>query len=351
MDFGRTTPTHVVEPGSAAIPLEALLALTHEGFAYIGADAHVAAWNEPAAALSGIAIESALGRDVRDVFVAGDEIVKVPFDGMVRDMRIGNQRAGGTQWLHAAVLAINFNVAAHGWLCSFGPERRHREIEQLKNEIVAAVSHELKTPIATIKAYATTLRENPDAVGTDRDEFLRVIDEQTDRLTRAVDDLLLASRVEVEQLLRRRVSLPLDDVVDAAILPFDQNEHPIERRTSDVRVSGDPELLREIFRHILDNAAKFSSAGAPIEIDGRCDDDTTVIAVRDRGIGIPEEHLPYVFERFYRVDNDLNAQGGGSGLGLFIVSALVRAHGGSVSVASEFGAGTTVTLKLPARTA
>ncbi|HTX58140.1 MAG TPA: ATP-binding protein [Verrucomicrobiae bacterium] len=350
MDIGRTPPANVADRASA-IPLRALLDLTREGIAYVGADALVCAWNAPAAVLTGIPAPQALGRDVREIFVGGDAIVKVPFDGSVREMRIGVETAEGLRQLHAAVLAVDFDFATHGWLCSFGPERRHREIEQLKNEIVTAVSHELKTPIATIKAYATTLRFNPDAVAAERDEYLRVIDEQADRLTRAVDDLLLASRVEVDQLLRRRVRVPLDDVVDAALgaLGFDQAAHPIERHTAGVAISGDPELLREIFRHLLDNAAKFSPPGTPIAVDGRCDEEAAVVEVRDRGIGIAEEHLPYLFERFYRVENELTAQAGGSGLGLFIVSALARAHGGSVAVASEPGRGSTFSLRLPVR--
>jgi two-component system phosphate regulon sensor histidine kinase PhoR len=351
VDFGRTPPTHVAEQRPSSIPLDALLALTREGIAYIGADARVLAWNAPAAALTGLTAESVLDRDVRSILIEGASIVAVPFDGLARSLRVGANARDGVRWLAAAVVGVNVDSHTHGWLCSFGPERRHREIEQLKNEIVAAVSHELKTPIATIKAYADTLRANSVAVATARDEYLGIIDEQADRLARAVDDLLLASRVDVDQLLNERVVVPLDEIVDAAVasLQFDRDAHALSRSTSGVVVSGDRELLREMLRHLIDNAVKFSQPGSTIVVAGRTDGTVTTIEVTDTGIGIADEHLPYLFERFYRVEHLLTAQSGGAGLGLFIVAALARAHGGTASVSSTPGAGSTFSIHLPVR--
>jgi signal transduction histidine kinase len=353
VDFSRTTFTDVEDRRPSAVPLDALLALSSDGFLFVASDAHVVSWSASAGAITGIAAERALDSDVRALFKGGEKIVGVPFDGSAYDVRIGVDALAGVHWLRASVVAVNIDAATHGWVCSFGPERHYREIEQLKNEIVAAVSHELKTPIASIKAYATTLRENPATPAAQRDEFLRVIDEQADRLTRAVDDLLLASRVDVEQLLKRRVRVALDEILDDALasLSFDQNTHPLERKTGGIAISGDPDLLREIFVHVLDNAQKFSPPGSPIRVDAESDDRESVISVRDRGIGIAEEHAPYVFERFYRIERELTAQTGGSGLGLFIVKSLVRAHGGSISLTSQPGAGTTFTIVLPVRAA
>jgi signal transduction histidine kinase len=351
MDLGRTPPTHVAEQRPGSIPLDALLALTRDGIAYVASNAHVLAWNDQAAALTGLTLDRVLDRDVRTLLIDGAAIVGVPFDGRPRPVRVGIDTRDGVRWLAASVMGLNLDAQSHGWLCSFGPERRHREIEQLKNEIVAAVSHELKTPIATIKAYAETLRDNSAAVAAARDEFLAVIDEQADRLTRAVDDLLLASRVDADQLLNERVTVSLDEVIDGAIalLSIDSQTHPIVRRTAGVTLSGDRALLCEMLRHLIDNAVKFSPNGAPIEIAGRIDGNATVVDVVDAGIGIADEHLPYVFERFYRVEHQLTAEAGGAGLGLFIVAALARAHGGKVSVYSEFGRGTRFTLHLPVR--
>jgi signal transduction histidine kinase len=353
VDFGRTPPANVVERRPNAVPLNALLALSNDGFLFVRSDAHVASWSDAAASLSGIPERAALGSDVRRLFVHGDAIVGVPFDASLHELRIGVEKKAGIQWLRLAAIGVDVDTRAHGWLCSFGPERRYREIEQLKSEIVTAVSHELKTPIATIKAYATTLRENPRAVEGQRDDFLRVIDEQTDRLTRVVDELLLASRVDAEQLLKRRITIPLEEVVDAALmaLAFDDAVHPIELRDGNVMLSGDPEKLRDVMLHLIDNAAKFSTAGSPIAIEGETNKEETIVRVIDRGIGISDEHLPYIFERFYRAEPELTAQTSGSGLGLAIVSALVRAHGGAIAVSSEPGRGSTFTIHFPVRSA
>jgi two-component system, OmpR family, phosphate regulon sensor histidine kinase PhoR len=232
------------------------------------------------------------------------------------------------------------------------PERlRYREIEQLKTEIIAAISHELKTPIASIKAYATTLRVNPDAVAEQRDEFLRIIEDEADRLARAVDDLLLASRVEAEHLLKERVLIALDEVIDRALaaLAFDREDHPVVRRTRGVQISGDPDLLCDVFVHLIENAAKFSPPGTPILIEASTRERDVTVDVTDDGLGIAPEHLPYIFDRFYRVERELTAAAGGSGLGLFIVRGLVHAHGGSIGVRSEPGCGSTFTLRLPLR--
>jgi len=351
VDFGRTPPANVAERRPNAVPLDALLALSNDGFLFVRSDAHVASWSEGATSLSGVPEHAAMGADVRRLFVQGEKIVSVPFDGSVHEVRIGVENKAGVQWLRLAAIGVDVDAHTHGWLCSFGPERRYREIEQLKSEIVTAVSHELKTPIATIKAYATTLRDNPRAVEQQRDDFLRVIDEQTDRLTRVVDELLLASRVDAEQLLKRRITIPLEEVVDAALmaLAFDDGAHPIELRTRGAMLSGDPEKLRDVMLHLIDNAAKFSTAGSTITIEGETTADETIVSVIDRGIGISDEHLPYIFERFYRAEPELTAQTSGSGLGLAIVSALVRAHGGAIAVNSEPGRGSTFTVHLPVR--
>jgi PAS domain-containing protein len=134
VDFGRTPPTHIAEQRPSSIPLDALLALTREGFAYVGSDARVLAWNAPAADLTGLPSERVLDHDIRSVLVDGAAIVAVPFDGLPRSMRVGVNARDGVRWLAAAVVGVNTDSHTHGWLCSFGPERRHREIEQLKKD-------------------------------------------------------------------------------------------------------------------------------------------------------------------------------------------------------------------------
>ncbi|HET9394016.1 MAG TPA: HAMP domain-containing sensor histidine kinase [Candidatus Rubrimentiphilum sp.] len=227
--------------------------------------------------------------------------------------------------------------------------RRIDEIEQLKNELVSTVSHELKTPLATIKAYAATLRQNPELYADKREEYLKIVEEQADRLSRLIEDLLLVTRVEADQLLKRRATVKLDTVLREAIaeIHFDKNLHAITCETGDVSVSGDPDRLRDLFRNLVENAIKYSPAGGAIAVHARPENGGTRIEITDSGIGIAAEDLPYIFERFFRVESEMTSTVGGSGLGLYIVSAIVRAHGGTIEARSEPGRGTTFSILLP----
>jgi len=230
--------------------------------------------------------------------------------------------------------------------------RRIDEIEQLKNELVSTVSHELKTPLATIKAYAATLRQNPELYAEKRDEYLKIVEEQADRLSRLIEDLLLVTRVEAGQLLRRRATVKLDTVLREAIaeIHFDKELHPISCETGSVSVSGDPDRLRDLFRNLVENSIKYSPNGGAIAVRARSNNGSTQIEITDSGIGIAAEDLPYIFERFFRVESEITSTVGGSGLGLYIVSAIVRAHGGTIEARSEPGHGTTFSIVLPNKT-
>ena len=233
----------------------------------------------------------------------------------------------------------------------FAPATRVDEIEQLKNELVATVSHELKTPLAAIKAYTATLREHPNLYEAHREEFLGVVEDQADRLARVVDDMLLITRVESGHLLRRRSRVRAMAVIDQALLGISYNPsvHPIVCDVGDAELSGDPERLRDVLRNLIENAIKYSPTGGQIVVQAAQDEHATRVTVSDRGIGIAPDDVPFVFDRFFRVENDESVAVGGSGLGLYIVSAIVRAHGGSIDVQSAPGVGSTFTLHLPLR--
>jgi two-component system phosphate regulon sensor histidine kinase PhoR len=237
-----------------------------------------------------------------------------------------------------------------GWVLTFA-SARSEEIEQLKNELVSTVSHELKTPLAAIKAYAVTLKQNPNLAEAQKSEFLGIVEQQADRLSRLVDEMLLVARVESGYMLRQRIWTPLDRLLDEALqgVSRDPGVHPVERRGTGVGISGDPERLRDIFRNLLENAVKYSPSGGPIVIDAQDDGKHVTVSVSDSGIGIKEEDLPYVFDRFYRAVDDRDDAAGGTGLGLYIVEALVRAHGGTISAQSSPGEGSSFTLRFPVK--
>jgi two-component system, OmpR family, phosphate regulon sensor histidine kinase PhoR len=323
------------------VDFDALADCISDGIAFVGVSGLVDAWSNGAAAITGIARIDAVGNSLDELFARvepplGLAVVPEPIELHTKDER--------RRVLHATALSID-----EGWLISFGREVRFAAIEQLKDEIVAAVSHELKTPIATIKAYATTLLANPDALAApERRDFLSTIDEQADRLTRVVEDLLLVGRVNAKHLLERRASVTLDRLLDAATDRLGPSAaERIERVSTAVTLSGDPDLLGNALLHLVDNALKFSPDSAAVVIEGHDEGERVAVHVRDRGIGIGEEHLPYIFDRFYRVEGNLTAATGGSGLGLTIAREIVQAHGGTLAVESTPHGGSTFTMLLP----
>ena len=228
-----------------------------------------------------------------------------------------------------------------------------RKAQQMQNVFISTVSHELRTPVALIKGYASTLNRE-DAhwnFDTVRDS-LHVIEEEADRLTELIEDLLTASKIQAE----RNVKLNLADV------HLDQiAQHSLERLSvQSVRhefvfsfqedfpaVSGDAKLLRQVIDNLLTNAIKYSPKGGKITIGGRYNEDSVTIFVRDEGEGIPETEHNRIFERFYRIDSKLTSKTQGTGLGLYLSKAIVEAHKGKIHVKSQPGHGSTFYFTLP----
>jgi signal transduction histidine kinase len=324
------------------LDFEAFSQLISDGIAHVGIEGLVSAWSRGAAAVTGIERSDAIGRSLDELFAR----VEPPLGFSAVPEPVQFHGAGEARRIaHAMVLSID-----DGWLISFGPQQRFSVIDQLKSEIVAAVSHELKTPIATIKAYATTMRMNPDMLAEDGPEFLTTIEEQADRLAAAVDDILRVGRVDARHLLNGRAMVSVDRILD----DVDQRLGPsaasrIERRGTATEVACDPALVAEAVARIIDNALKFSPDTSAVVVEAQCDGNGTRISVRDRGIGIGSDHLPYIFDRFYRVERNLTATTAGAGLGLSIAREIVQAHGGSLAVESDPHDGSTFTITLPMR--
>lgn len=342
MDFGRTTPADVAPHLRIDVDFDALASFISDGIAYLGGDGLVRAWSSGAAAITGIPRVEAVGSSFDHIFSRmepplGFALVPQQVTVWTKDE---NRRA-----LHGTVLTID-----DGWLVSFGRQSTYDAIEQLKNEIVTAVSHELKTPIATIKAYATTMRENPEATAPKRDEYLETIEEESDRLANAVDDLLLAGRVDAEHLLAERKPVQIEDVIALVRERLGPSAAArVECTAHGVSVNGDKQLLADALMHLIENGLKFSTESTKVTVDAERAGEEVLIKVIDRGIGIGEEHLPYIFERFYRAERNLVSSTGGAGLGLFIARAVARAHGGSIGVDTRIHQGATFTMRLPVR--
>ncbi len=237
---------------------------------------------------------------------------------------------------------------------------RFREADVLKDTFISVVSHELKTPVAIIKGYAETLRRpearrNPALL----EEMLTSITEEADRLARLVDDLLDASRLQAGGLpfrdiedvdlrfIARRVIERYQPQTTRHTLVLDFTETPTGEFPL---IRGDPNRLEQVLDNLVSNAIKYSPRGGEVRIRGEATPVEVVISVSDQGIGIPLEDQERIFDRFYRVENPETRAVSGTGLGLYLTRAIVRAHGGRCWVDSVPGQGATFYVALPRET-
>ncbi|HEY3933184.1 MAG TPA: ATP-binding protein [Gemmatimonadales bacterium] len=227
-----------------------------------------------------------------------------------------------------------------------------RRLEAVRRDFVANVSHELKTPLTSIAGYADTLTDSTIDPDT-RQRFLATIINNARRMQRLVDDLLDLSRIESGRWIPRPQRIDVSLAIHDAWAPFrDRAEGREVELAVDVsadagRVWADPEALRQILANLVDNALRYVPAGGKIRCSSVRSNGGVTLSVADNGSGIASNHLPRVFERFYRVDPARSRDEGGTGLGLAIVRHLVEAHGGSVHAESELQVGTMVRCWFP----
>jgi two-component system phosphate regulon sensor histidine kinase PhoR len=227
-----------------------------------------------------------------------------------------------------------------------------RRLEAVRRDFVANVSHELKTPLTSISGYAETLLvDSADAVTMER--FLRTILSNARRMQRLVDDLLDLSRIEAG---RWQPTLTQVDVAAVAreswsALAGRADSHRVELvldlAPDAAAIQADLDALRQVLTNLMDNSLRYTPDGGRIVCRTRRTAGSVALSIRDNGSGITREHLPRIFERFYRADKSRSREEGGTGLGLAIVKHLVEAHGGRVTAESERGSGTTVTCVFP----
>ncbi len=230
---------------------------------------------------------------------------------------------------------------------------RERELTRRQEEFVADVSHELRTPLATVKSYVETLLDGADKEPDTRRRFLGVLASETERMVSMVKDLLVLSQID-----SARVDWHMDDVnlKELALEAVEQtrqkasaSSHLIEVAIKDnfPKVFVDRDKIMRVFTNLLNNAVKFTPQDGRITLRAEEDGDFIKILIEDTGRGIPENELPRIFERFYRVEKTRSRDYGGTGLGLSIARKMVQAHGGSIWITSRLGFGTRVWFTLP----
>lgn len=228
-----------------------------------------------------------------------------------------------------------------------------RQAQEMQNVFISGISHELKTPVAIIKGYAATLRRE-DAVWDPKviQDNLAVIEEEADRLTALIQDLLTASRIQAQRELKLDLSevwldLLTEQVVERFRTQTDKHQFLVEFPPDFPVIQGDEVRLRQVFDNLIGNAIKYSPHGGLIRIWGKWDQARVTIAIEDQGVGIAERDQDKIFDRFYRVDSKLSRRTQGTGLGLYLAKAIITAHRGAIGVHSDLGKGSVFYFTLP----
>ncbi len=265
-------------------------------------------------------------------------------DGQTHSLEL--ETGAPSRWLRASAIPVGDGSV----LLVVRDVTEARRTESIRRDFVANASHELKTPAASIRAAAETLRtsarDDPAAVP----RFAEQLEREAIRLSRIVSDLLDLSRLEGGSDLDEEVALDalLREEAERFQRAAAESGIRLSIRSEAVgRVRGSPRDLSLLIRNLVDNAIRYTRPGGAVEVSVGSENGLVVLSVEDTGIGIPSRDLPRIFERFYRVDRARSRETGGTGLGLSIVKHVVENHGGTVHVRSELGRGTTFVVRLP----
>ena len=330
--------------------LGAVLGGMTEGVMAVDPERRIMFVNRAAAALLSVDAEEAVGQRMRQA------VRHHRLDELVETL---SQQPGSKslefEW-EQRILAINGTSLpgepSPGIVLVFHDVTELRRLESLRQEFVANVSHELKTPLSAIKAYAETLENGAIDDPQHNRRFVQRIEEQADRLHELIQDMLSLARIE-----SGRQTFQIGAVNAGGIIRACLSEHQATAdarkvdlkgpRTADVSVRADANGLRQILDNLIDNAIKYTPAGGNVEVRCRREEEFALLEVSDTGIGIPAEHHDRLFERFFRVDQARSREMGGTGLGLAIVKHLAQSFDGQVDVDSEPGEGSTFRVRLP----
>ncbi len=338
---------------------EAILSSMVEGVVAVDSNQNVLSLNRAAANLLGIQAGFAQGQPVQMVIrntQLQEFVKKALISPETVEQDIVFHRGENEQVLKVIGTALrDFKQTAIGAVIVLNDITRLKRLENMRRDFVANVSHELKTPITSIKGFVETLLSGAMQKPEDGKRFLEIVAGQADRLNAIVDDLLVLSRLEqdaekVEIVIENSGLKPVLEMAIQACAPK-ASEKTVRvdlNCPESIAARINPQLLEQAVINLVDNAIKYSLPSTQVRVEATLDNGEITVAVTDEGRGIAKEHFPRLFERFYRVDSDRSREMGGTGLGLAIVKHIAQVHGGSVSVDSSVGKGSTFRIHLPA---
>ena len=323
-----------------------------DGVVLVDKEGIVRLWNPAAARITGFAFEDVVGRPIVEVVPGWEELaLRIPVTddpGTGRAETTPVELGGRELWISGSGVELD-----EGVVYAFRDLTEERALEQMRSDFVATVSHELRTPLAAIYGAALTIRR-PDLELDEElhEHLLQVIADESDRLASIVEDLLIASHLD-----SGKVRLAITDcdpadlvtgVVEAAGIHVPSNVQLVAQVEPKLpRVRADPNQLRQVIGNLVDNAVKYSPDGGEVRVAAAANAGSVRFSVSDSGLGIPASEQRRIFEKFYRLDPNMTRGIGGTGLGLYISSELVRRFDGRIWVDSQEGEGSTFHVELP----
>ena len=336
---------------------EAVLSSMVEGVLAVDNEGRIMTFNKAASRLAGVDLDghpNAYLHEIAPDSPIADFVFQVLDSARPLESEFGSVSQGGRiLQAHGSVLR-DARGEGIGAVVVLNDVTRLRRLEQVRRDFVANVSHELRTPITSIKGFVETLLDGAMKDPADARRFLEILAKQADRLNAILGDLLTLSSIEegeeranitLELMTIRNTLEAAQELCSKKAAAKNISVHLECPETVAARIN--PSLLEQAVANLIDNAIKYSPSGSAVHIRASRGDGV-IVRVEDRGCGVSQEHLPRIFERFYRVDKARSRSLGGTGLGLAIVKHVITAHGGRVTVESTPGVGSTFSILLPA---
>jgi two-component system phosphate regulon sensor histidine kinase PhoR len=334
--------------------LDAILSNISAGIIVIGRGGKISIINPAAERILGTSVDQAIGKAFTEIHHtrAIDTAIELSMAGneVNEEVDISLPRERTLRVLASPVR--DKSGKASGVVCILDDVTARRKLERMRRDFVANVSHELRTPVANLQAVADALQAGAIDDREKALKFIADIDSEAQRLAGIIEDLLVLSRMEAEELTFNEETLDVNELLgevaaDKAALAERESVELVSPDEARLTVYGDSKILRTAFANLVDNAVKYNRPGGRVELSAQAEGETVTVIVTDTGIGIPRMDQSKIFERFYRVDKARSRETGGTGLGLSIVRHSIELHGGTVSVESTEGAGSKFTVVLP----
>lgn len=326
-----------------------------EGVLAVDHEERILLLNETAAWILGISDKNAIGKTLQEV-VRISEIQKffkkLLNEGNPQEAEIILQHDKDKFLQLSGTMLYDMESKALGALVVFNDISNLKHLDTLKKDLVANVSHELRTPVTMIKGFIETLKEGAIDDPKNAERFLNIISKHINRLNLLIDDLLTLARLEEKPDEIKMESESIHPVLKSVIEDYDvkANDKKIKIEIcceENITAKINKHLIEQAIGNLVDNAIKYSDKKSNIEVGSYIQDDELLIYVSDEGYGISEDHMPRLFERFYRIDKGRSREEGGTGLGLSIVKHIINTMNGTIDVESQPGKGTKFTVRIP----